>query len=225
MALALLVVAPLSGAVGATGQRRHVTRAQVLAADNLIGSFTPAAADPKLSGAFGRLGSGASGLRFTPSGTSARRPITVAVRARAVTRADAERIAEVAATAPSLSVAPSSYSLGAAIGWRRFAVSGDYGRYQAGLMPGGREIADVALSYGGRSWSTRVALAAERSTDGIRALGSQQSVSLDLGGSYTLSHNFDVTGGVRYRIQRDKIELSDERRDSQALYIGTAFRF
>jgi hypothetical protein len=86
-------------------------------------------------------------------------------------------------------------------------------------------MADVAVSYGGRSWSTRLALVGERSTDPARLIGSEQSVSLDLAGSYALSHNFDVTGGVRYRIQRDHIDLSDERRDSQAVYVGTAFRF
>jgi hypothetical protein len=35
-----------------------------------------------------------------------------------------------------------------------------------------------------------------------------------------------VTGGVRYKIQHDRLEpLTDQRRDSQAVYIGTAFRF
>jgi hypothetical protein len=225
IALAALFVAPVSAS---TSQQLHKKRAihGVELADDMIGSFTPAAGDPKLSGSFGRLGAAADGFRFTPSSApGSRRAVTVAVRARATTKADAVRIASVAATAPTLGIAPSAYSLGAAIGWQRFAVSGDFSRYEAGLMPGSREAADVALSYGGRSWSTRLAVAGERSLDTNHLIGAEQSVALDLAGSYALTHNFDVTGGVRYKIQRDQIQLSDERRDSQAVYIGTAFRF
>jgi hypothetical protein len=41
-----------------------------------------------------------------------------------------------------------------------------------------------------------------------------------------LTRNLDVTGGVRYKIQEDRLQpLADNRRDSQAVYIGTAFRF
>jgi hypothetical protein len=44
--------------------------------------------------------------------------------------------------------------------------------------------------------------------------------------SYQIARNLDVTGGVRYKIQRDRLEpLADQRRDSQAVYVGTAFRF
>jgi len=53
-----------------------------------------------------------------------------------------------------------------------------------------------------------------------------QSYSVDLGGSYALTRNLAVTGGVRYKMQRDRLEpLADDRQDSQAVYIGTAFRF
>jgi hypothetical protein len=150
-ALAALIVAPASGATQQQIHKKRVVRAMSFTPDDMIGSFTPAAADPKLTGTFGRLGATSGGFRFTPS------------------------------TAPS---------------------------------------------YAGRSWSTRLALAGERSAgDTPRFLGAEQSVALDLAGSYALSRNFDVTGGVRYKVQRDRIELSDQRRDSQAVYLGTAFRF
>ena len=227
LALAAFVVAPASATSSQQLHKKRMVKPLASTPDDLIGSFTPAAADPKLSGAFGRLGSTSDGFRFTPSSApGSRRAVTVAVRARATTRGDAVRIASIAASAPTISVAPSAYSLGAAVGWKRFAVSGDYGRFDSGLMPGSREMADLAVSYGSGAWSTRVALAAERSAgNSPRMIGTDQSVALDLAGSYALSHNFDVTGGVRYKVQRDRIELSDERRDSQAVYIGTAFRF
>ena len=46
-------------------------------------------------------------------------------------------------------------------------------------------------------------------------------------GSYSLTRNLDVTAGVRYeRSERERLpRLTDDRRDSQAVYVGTAFRF
>ena len=56
--------------------------------------------------------------------------------------------------------------------------------------------------------------------------GDLSSYSLDVGGSYSVTRNLDVTAGVRYKSDRDRLErLRDDRRDSQALYVGTAFRF
>ena len=76
-------------------------------------------------------------------------------------------------------------------------------------------------------FTARVAVGAERG-DGHALLrcASGDNVSLDLGGSYSLSRRIALTGGVRYQIERDRISaLSDDRRDSQAVYIGTAFKF
>ncbi len=61
---------------------------------------------------------------------------------------------------------------------------------------------------------------------GAALIGADQGYSLDLGGSCALTRNIAVTGGMRYRVQRDQIApLADLRRDSQAVYLGTAFRF
>jgi hypothetical protein len=49
---------------------------------------------------------------------------------------------------------------------------------------------------------------------------------VDVGGSYALTRRLSVTGGVRYKVERDRISaLSDNRIDSQAVYVGTAFKF
>ena len=43
---------------------------------------------------------------------------------------------------------------------------------------------------------------------------------------YSLSRRIALTGGVRYNIERDRLSaLQDDRRDSQAVYVGTAFKF
>jgi len=47
-----------------------------------------------------------------------------------------------------------------------------------------------------------------------------------LGGSYSVTRNLDVTAGVRLKNERDRMApLTDSRQDSQAVYVGTQFRF
>jgi hypothetical protein len=75
--------------------------------------------------------------------------------------------------------------------------------------------------------STRVAVGSDRAT-GNPAPGLRRgdNVSLDVGSSYSLSRHIALTGGVRYNIERDRLSaLQDDRRDSQAVYVGTAFKF
>jgi hypothetical protein len=226
--LALMLVPTLADAAQ-TQPQLHKKRLVHVAplASNAIGSFTPAAADAHFGSSFGRAGLGAStGFRFTPSLTpGGSRRVTVAVRARASTPEQAER----SAFAGSLGgLTPYAYNVGVAVGWKRFAVSSDYSKVDLAGEPGSREAADIAVSFAGRRWSTRLALAADRSIgDTDRLVDSDRSgVAVDLGGSYSISNRLDVTGGVRYRTEKDRLmELSDDRRDSQAVYVGTAFRF
>jgi hypothetical protein len=95
-----------------------------------------------------------------------------------------------------------------------------------GVAPGRREAAQVGLSYdAAKRFTGRVELGAARA-DGAKIIGEERSYTVGVGGSYRLTRNLDVTGGVRYQIQRDRLEpLADQRRDSQAVYVGTAFRF
>jgi len=222
----LLAPAMAHSAQTQTIHKKHPAHVAALAS-NAIGSFTPAAADAHFGSSFGRAGLGAStGFRFTPSLTpGGSRRVTVAVRARAATPEQAER----SAFSGSLGgLTPYAYNLGVAVGWKRFAVTSDYSKVDLGNVPGSREAADIAVSFAGRRWSTRLALAADRSVgDTDRLVDSDRSgVAVDLGGSYSISNRLDVTGGVRYRSERDRLmELSDDRRDSQAVYVGTAFRF
>ena len=57
-------------------------------------------------------------------------------------------------------------------------------------------------------------------------ISGKESFSHDVGGADRLTRKRDVTAGVRYRSERNRREpLTDTRRDSQAVYVGTAFRF
>lgn len=228
--LAALAAASLAfvPAMAATPKKARPYTAISLSAPGSIGSFTPAAADPRRAAALGRAGLGNSGFnsavfRFTPSSApGGRRAVTVAVRARATTKAAAER----AALGQNGAMAASAYNLGVSVGWKQFALSGDIARVEGGMLPVESESADIGVSYLGKQWSTRLQVGTDRSMGTPRLLGPEQSYSVDLGGSYLLSRNLEVTGGVRYKLQRDRLEtITDERRDSQAVYVGTVFRF
>lgn len=222
---ATLALAFAASAGDAAVAKRKGARGVVLTAP--LGGFTPAAADPRAAASFARAGVDTGGFRFTPSAApGSRRAVTVAVRAKRTRGAAAT---QVAAAAPVIvtPITPSAYNLGVSIGWKRFALTGDVARVETGLLPGGREQADVALTYGGRRWSGRLGVAADRAAGTlIPAVGADETYSFDLGGSYSVTRNIAVTAGARYRIQRDRLEpLADLRRDSQAIYLGTAFQF
>ena len=193
-----------------------------------IGSFTPAVADQRLAAEFARRGLQPGSFRFTPSAASndKSKAVRVAVRARAATPA-AAAVREPSTTAIT-AITPAAYNLGLSVGWKRFAISGDVAKVQGGPLPGGREAAEVGLSYSLKRFTGRVSAGAERRDEETiaRLDPVESSYSVDVGGSYRLTRNLDVTGGVRYKIQNDRLEpLADQRRDSQAVYIGTAFRF
>lgn len=193
-----------------------------------IGTFTPAAADPRLAAVLARGGLPSGGFRFTPTEASKKggRAVTVAVRARSTRSAEqAERA--VTGTAGTVGLAPIAYNLGVGVGWQRFALSGDLSRVDLAGRPGSREAASVGVTYGGRRVTGQVRGTVDRPLDVAGpAIIDDQNVSLDVGGSYRLTRNLDVTAGVRYKSERDRLErLEDTRRDSQAVYVGTAFRF
>ena len=192
------------------------------------GSFTPAVADPRLAAEFARRGFQPGSFRFTPSSASSNKSkaVKVAVRARAATPAQATRILSENSATPVTAITPTAYNLGVAVGWKRFALSGDVAKVQGGAVPGVREAAELGVSYLGNKFTGRVNVGAERSDGAERIIPLENSYSLDVGGSYDVGKNVAVTGGVRYKIQRDRLQpLADDRRDSQAVYIGTAFRF
>ena len=194
-----------------------------------VASFTPANADPKLAAALSGKGLSLADFKFTPAPAKGRpSQVRVAIRAQAPAAAPSRLTDANGATAVA-ALTPSTYNLGIAVGWRRFAVSGDVSKVKdADLALGGRESAVVGISYSlSNKLSTRVAVGADRATGNpAPALRRGDNVSLDAGASYSLSKRIALTGGVRYNVERDRMSaLQDDRRDSQAVYVGTAFKF
>lgn len=218
---AALAVAPAFGA--SEIDQREIKR--ISAPRSNLGGFTPSAADPRLAAVFARGGLDAGEFRFTPSETRQRnRAVTVAVRARSSrSAADAGRFAS---DSSAVGLVPVAYNLGVSVGWKRFAVSGDVARIDLAGQPGGRELAGAAVSYSLPRFTGRVKAVADRALPGAPRLEDESGVALDVGGSYSLTRNIDLTAGVRYRSERERLaNVVDERRDNQAVYVGTAFRF
>ena len=193
-----------------------------------VSTFTPATADPRLAAAFAGKSASLTDFKFTPAPSKGRpSQVRVAIRARADS---ATKLADASALTSSVtSLTPASYNLGVAVGWRRFAVSGDVGKTkEANPALGGRESAALGVSYSlNKRLTGRVAVGADRS-DGraLTPLRKADNYSLDVGGAYAVTRNIAVTGGVRYRIDHDRLSaVTDARRDSQAVYVGTAFKF
>ncbi|WP_417595508.1 hypothetical protein [Parasphingorhabdus sp.] len=203
-----------------------------------VGSFTVAGADPDLAAKY-KLSTlrGNASFKFTPTdGTrDGDRSVTVVVRQKSNADAIAFREnilagASGSGIATAAKIAPVSYSLGAAKGLKSFAIPV---RKLAGNVPDLSEIGAERLGgdddNGKKSrFNTRMSIDASAPINAApRALdASQKDYTLDVGGSYSLTRNLDVTAGVRINNERDRMApLTDNRQDSQAVYVGTQFRF
>ncbi|MEQ8772627.1 MAG: hypothetical protein RIC51_07300, partial [Erythrobacter sp.] len=57
-------------------------------------------------------------------------------------------------------------------------------------------------------------------------LDSISAQTVGVGGSFSLSPNLDVTAGVRYSQERERLDpLTNSVKDSQAVYVGTQIKF
>lgn len=214
----------------ATGTQKKKHPSPIAFSFDPVSSFTPANADPKLAAALAGKSLALTDFKFTPAPAKGRpSQVRVAIRARTLAPEQNQLAQAMIPTTAVSSLTPTGYNLGVAVGWRRFAVSGDVSSVKsADPAAGGRESAVLGVSYSlSNRLSTRVAVGTERVT-GSPVLGLRQTnnVSLDVGSSYSLSRHIALTGGVRYNIESDRLSaLQDDRRDSQAVYVGTAFKF
>lgn len=225
-ALALAGVAlVLSPAIGLAAAKNARPPAISLSFDK-ISDFTPAGADPRLAAMFANRSSAITDFKFTPAAPKDR-PSQVRVALRSSVSQAMSRPLDAVTVAPMTALAASKYDLGVSVGWKRLAVSGDVGRV-ASVDPvvGTRETAIVGVSYNLNKFSGRVAVSGERNDSRIAQLTRPNNVAVDLGASYNVSRNIALTGGVRYKIEKDQIPaLVDARRDDKGVYVGTAFKF
>lgn len=205
---------------------------------NTISSFTTAGADPRLAASFKRnsLG-GSTQFKFTPAGgnTSGDRAVTVVVRQDASGKAISIR-ENVLAAAPGAGVltpakiTPTSFSLGTAKGLKSFAIPvRKLGNNLPDLSEIGLGILESDDISGKKSrFNPRLSIDAKTPIGSAPGAldASEKDYSLDVGGSYSVTRNLAVTAGVRLKNERDRMApLTDSRQDSQAVYVGTQFRF
>lgn len=222
----------IAGAVTAPALEARQTQRvrQFTPAPNLdsFGAFTPASADPKLAALLDRSNAGGSSFRFTPADASSdrNRSVTIAVRART------NRVASIATavstvTPASVALAPIAYNLGVSVGWKRFVVGADVAKFDLNGQPGSQDRVDVGIGYQGKRAAASLKATKTKPLDQRQELaGEVPTYSLDMAGSFSLTRNIDLTAGVRYKSERDRLpQLEDNRRDSQAVYVGTVFRF
>lgn len=210
-----------------------------LAARGGIGSFTPASVDERLASQITvrALKSGKL-FRFTPAGSDGRpnRSVTVAVRVDSLsaqgfsvrkTLADASS----AAGASQVRIAPMAFNLGLARGYASFATpaasASPLKDMQRIDMPDLAQFKVATPASKPSRFAPRIeAEGRDQAGRAPRTLEGQGDYQVDLGGSYRLTRNLNVTAGVRYSPERDRLlPLTDGKQDNQAVYVGTQFRF
>ena len=211
-----------------------------LAARGALGSFTPASVDPRLigQGALQALSHGHL-FRFTPAGLDNRRDrsVTVAVRVADLHgRLIASRTpqSEPGAGFAAVRITPVAYNLGLARGYQSFALPTNSPVHDLGRDS--NDARTFSLAGAGNAGGTPSASPRllpdiamdERVAPGRTpgTLGTQGDYQVKMGGSYRLIGNLDVTAGLRYASDRERLRaLTDHRQDSQAIYVGTQIRF
>ncbi len=200
-------------------------------------AFTPASVDPKVARLVAERINGAGRLmRFTPAGVSDRpgRSVTVAIRlddkaARAISVRSAITAAkEQVASSPAVQISPMRYNLGLSRDYQSFVQPAPLSKtLSQANVPDLSAFKPATVEEKPSRFAARVVLeeeAAPRTAPALDGVGTQ---SLDVAGSYRLTQNLDVTAGVRYSQDRDRIAplVAAEPTDTQAVYIGTQFRF
>ena len=189
--------------------------------------FTPASADPKLAALIARNGVGATSFRFTPAESRGiRRPVVNALQITAPkTGVVTLRGLGGDTSAPAVGIAPIKYNLVSTTAAKRLTVPGtaDTIKVDLGTSPGTRRI-EPGFNL---SKPSKLKAVTDRPPTDTR-LTSDAPQMIDVGGAYSLRRNIDVTAGVRYKSpDRDRLApMPDDRRvDSQAVYVGTTFKF
>ena len=221
-AVVSLALPPALAAMSSSDRIRDTTLSETL-----LGQFTPASGDERLIARYNKMSAEQrSGFSFTPAlpdGGRKNRAITVVTRARDDASSAARTSAlAVGRTAP-IAITPVAYNLGASVGFEKFVTP---------ALPRGTELRNLPVAKAAEHDEEKSRFATRMvnrpsdpsgATDRVTAPGEASAV--DVVSSYRLTKNIDVTAGVRYKSD-DRVEpLTDTRRDSQAVYVGTAFRF
>ena len=121
------------------------------------------------------------------------------------------------------------YRLSASKGWQDFTLPKAQARAAraplSDLGKGGFRLDESAQKPS--KFSTNIELGQSKEmAPPARGSAASGDYKLVVGGSFSISRKIDVTAGVRYASENDRvIPLADNRKDSEAVYVGTKIRF
>jgi hypothetical protein len=202
-----------------------------------IAMFTPAGGDSVLAQKFSATQIAPyTRFPFTPASADdgRNRTITVAARANSLLTAGAVSLRNVIAPSevgagkgPRLAAV--DYRLTASKGWQDFALPKAHARAAktplSDVGKGGFRLDESAKKPS--KFSTNIKLDQNKEmAPPARGSAAAGDYKLDVGGSFSISRKIDVTAGVRYASENDRVlPLPDNRKDSEAVYVGTKIRF
>jgi hypothetical protein len=217
-----------------------------VSADSWLNTYTAAGVDRKLAAKFNLLKSGRNlvvvksrAFPFTPAGINrgAARTMTIATRtdsplsANAISTRNAVRTFDPGAVS-IVQLNQTDFSLKAARGWQGFK-----------LPPTARPalkapVADITVAAGSFRLEDKVPAKKSRFKTDLKLVQAKETAPSPRGSaaageyrfglesSFSLSRRIDLTAGVRVNSERDRVAPAvDERKDNEAVYVGTKIRF
>ena len=209
------------------------------ASSDWMGRFTPAGIDKRLAVRAESQAVTSNGFRFTPAGLNRQgnKILTVAARADLADSAGAVSVRSAIAqieggTGNTVRLNNSNYRLTAARGWQGFklpanAVQTEQPRISAMVGNGNFRLDGQKESKKPSRFNTDVSVdKVGNAAPNPRGAAAAGDYAFNVGGSFSISRRIDVTAGVRYSSERDRIApTSPASPDSEAVYVGTKIRF
>jgi hypothetical protein len=207
---------------------------------NWMDRFTPAGVDSRLAEKMKSKTQASAAIRFpfTPAGSVQRSDATITVAARANSNFNSNAVSVRSAIADikagnggTLRLNNSDYRLTAVRGWQGFetpvaqAVNIEQPRLDQMVGKGSFNLNEAEKKKPSR-FNTNMSVAKVGNVANPRGNAAAGDYAMNVGGSFSISRRVDVTAGVRYASERDRvIPAADNRADSEAVYVGTKIRF
>jgi hypothetical protein len=205
-----------------------------------LNTFTPAGVDSRLAQKFEQrqYAMGSAQFPFTPAGIDKNptRTMTVAARINQPLTVSAVSVRNLIATsnpgaATDVRLSHSDYRLSAARGWQGFVLPTSITSAERAplvdIVARGNFKLDGDAKRKPSRFNTNVSLDQTRqAAPSPRGSAATGEYSLNVGGSFSISRKIDVTAGVRYASERDRVvPQAVNGNDSEAVYVGTKIRF
>ncbi|MBK8375099.1 MAG: hypothetical protein IPL18_09595 [Sphingomonadales bacterium] len=204
-----------------------------------LSRFTPAGVDSRLAAKMAvRESSRGGAFPFTPAGIDSqhRSTITVAARTDMLINGRAVNVRKAVETAAlgtgqTLRLNNSDYQLTTARGWQAFklpasALNVDEPRLSQVVGKGSFRLDEPAKKKPSRFDADVSVGKVGNAAPNPRGAAAAGDYAFNVGGSFKLSRRIDLTAGVRYSSERDRVDpVTSSKPDSEAVFVGTKIRF